>query len=77
VQVGCGTYVAHVRGRPYIYFWHYETRGGRRVQVNEYVGPAHAARTRSDALRRCEAYFARVGEELREIQEATISALQR
>jgi len=77
MQVGCGTYLAEVRGRPYLYFWHYETRGGRRVQVKEYVGPAHATRTRAEALRRSEAYFARVDDELRGIRDATVAALQR
>src|SRR5438094_851430 len=39
MQVGCGVYVHPVRERRYLYFWHYESRGGSRVQVKEYMGP--------------------------------------
>ena len=77
MQIGCGTYVAEIHGRPYLYFWHYETRVGGRVQVKEYVGPADAARTRAEAARRCEGYFARAEEELRGIRQVTVAALQR
>jgi hypothetical protein len=64
MQVGCGVYLHTVRGRAYLYFWHYESRGGRRVQIKEYVGPARATRTRDEAFRRCEAYYRRATQEL-------------
>jgi hypothetical protein len=64
MQVGCGVYLHTVRRRAYLYFWHYESHGGRRVQIKEYVGAARAARTREEALRRCEAYYRRATQEL-------------
>ena len=30
VQLGCGLTTKGIRGRPYLYFWHYEERAGRR-----------------------------------------------
>lgn len=32
-------------GREYVDVWRYETRGGRRVQIFEYIGPLGAAAT--------------------------------
>ena len=46
MQIGCGVTTKAIRGRPYLYFWHYEERGGRRVQVFRYLGAL-----RSDAAR--------------------------
>lgn len=77
MQVGCGVYVHEVRGRPYLYFWHYETRGGRRVQVNEYVGPSATPRSRAEAIRRCEAYCARMSQELDRFRAASLEGLRR
>ena len=37
-----------VKGREYLYVWHYETREGRRKQMYDYAGPAGDA----DARRR-------------------------
>lgn len=71
MQVGCGVYVHEVRGRPYLYFWHYETKGGRRVQVNEYVGPSAAPRSRAEAVSRCEAYYGRMAQELERLRAST------
>ena len=42
MQVGCGVATKEIRGRPYLYFWHYEDRGGRRVQVFRYLGAARS-----------------------------------
>ena len=53
MQVGCGLTTKEIRGRPYLYFWHYEERGGRRVQLFQYIGspgpprPAAGSRPRS------------------------------
>jgi len=76
MQIGCGVYEHPVKGRPYLYFWHYETKGSRRVQVKEYVGPARSAESRSEALRRCEAYFQKMSRELRGLRESTLAALR-
>jgi hypothetical protein len=75
MQVGCGVYVHRVRGRPYLYFWHYETRGGSRRQVTEYVGPQGSARAKEEAIRRCQAYYARVGVELERARAAVVADL--
>lgn len=75
MQVGCGVYEHTVRGRAYVYFWHYETRGGRRVQVKEYVGPARLSRTREEARRRCDAFYARAVQDLEQIRKATMMAI--
>jgi len=73
--VGCGVYAHTVRGRAYLYFWHYETRGGRRIQVKEYVGPAGASRSHDEARRRCEAYYARAAQELEQMRRSTLADL--
>ena len=39
-----------------MYFWHYEDRGGRREQVEEYVGPAKDLKAREEVARRVAAY---------------------
>ncbi len=74
MQVGCGVYELTIRDRPYLYFWHYESKGGRRVQVKEYVGPAGSPATRTEAGRRCEAYFDRVAADLVRMRKATIAS---
>ena len=76
MQIGCGTYVHTVRGRPYLYFWHYETRGARRVQVKEYVGPARSPGSWADAAGRCDAYFAGLRRELERMRRATLASLR-
>lgn len=75
MQIGCGVYEHLVRGRTYLYFWHYETKGGGRRQVNEYLGPAVSSRVREEAVRRCEAYYARMGQELERARRATLASL--
>jgi len=75
VQIGCGVYEHTVRGRPYLYFWHYEARGGRRVQIKEYVGAARLDRTRTEAARRCEAYYRRAADTLVRMRDAALASL--
>ncbi len=76
MQIGCGVYEHNVKGGTYLYFWHYETHGGHRVQVKEYVGPAHSGNSRADALRRCEKYFRRAAQELRSLRLATLTSIR-
>lgn len=76
MQVGCGVYAHTVRGRKYLYFWHYETRGGSRIQVKEYVGPVASGRARAEAARRCEAYFARAAQDLDRMRIGTLAGIR-
>ena len=64
MMLGCGYCEKTVHGRRYLYFWHYETRGGRRDQVEEYVGPAHSLRARQEVARKTAAYVRRADGEL-------------
>ena len=49
MQPGCGLRVRKIKGRWYVYVWHFNgPRRGRQVHV--YVGPAEAPRTRERAL---------------------------
>ena len=57
MQVGCGLKVHRINGHEYVYFWHYEPNGGRRKQVQEYVGPARDPASRVEAVRRMSAYY--------------------
>jgi len=75
MQVGCGVYEHRVRGRPYLYFWHYETKAGSRVQMKEYIGPAGSTRSRAEALRQCDGYFARMAQELERERQAALETL--
>src|SRR6266545_7931455 len=52
VMIGCGYCVKTVRKSRYLYFWHYEDRGGRREQIEEYVGPVNDAEAREQIARR-------------------------
>src|SRR5437773_48971 len=45
MQVGCGFRVKAVKGQEYVYFWHYEDRGGKARQVYAYMGPRRSATT--------------------------------
>lgn len=76
MQVGCGVYTHAIRERRYLYFWHYETRGGSRVQVKEYVGPADSLRARTEAGRRTEAYYAHTAEELERTRIANLAGIR-
>ncbi len=64
MMLGCGYCEKTVHGRPYLYFWHYESRGGRREQLEEYVGPARNPRARQEVARRVAAYADRAAAEL-------------
>ena len=64
MMIGCGYCVKTVRRIRYLYFWRYEDRGGRRKQIEEYVGPAKAFRTREEVARRVSAYAERARAEL-------------
>ncbi len=75
MQIGCGVYEHRVRRREYLYFWHYETRDSRRVQVKEYVGPADSSRALEQARSRCEAYYARMALELDRIRRETVASI--
>src|SRR5439155_24346492 len=75
MQIGCGVYVHTIRARAYLYFWHYESKGWSRVQVKEYIAPAKVARSITEAIRRCDAYYLQAAAELhrrRASSEATI-----
>ncbi len=64
MMLGCGFCEKTVHGRAYLYFWHYESRGGRREQLEEYVGPARNPRARHEVARRVAAYAERAQAEL-------------
>ena len=64
MQVGCGLTTKEIRGRPYLYFWRYEERGGRRVQVFQYIGSPRSPASRSRLEAAVAAYYERVGAEL-------------
>lgn len=75
MQIGCGFRIKEIKRRDYVYFWHYEERGGRSTQVYEYMGPrrsAATARRLSDAL---EAYYARAEDELQRERGAVRTAI--
>ena len=59
MMLGCGYCVKTIRKGQYLYFWHYEDRGGRRQQVEEYVGPSSNPRAREEVARRVAAYAER------------------
>ena len=65
MQVGCGFRVKAVKGQDYVYFWHYEDRGGRSRQVYDYMGPCRSAGTARRLAEALEAYYASAGEDLR------------
>jgi len=73
MHIGCGVYELRLRDRPYLYFWHYESKGGRRVQVKEYLGPSGSPDARLQAGRRREAYFDRVAAALARIRQRTVA----
>jgi len=76
MQVGCGAYLHTVRGREYLYFWHYETKGRSRVQVKEYIGPAKSDRSIAVAARRCEGYYDRALAELHRLRASSLATIR-
>jgi hypothetical protein len=73
MMIGCGFCVKTIRRGRYLYFWHYEDRGGRREQIEEYVGPAKDSRVREEVLRRVAAYAERARTEMGKfVQQAKV-----
>ena len=54
-----------IRGRPYLYFWQYEERGGRRVQAFRYLGAARSEAARRRLEEALDAYLGRLEAEIR------------
>ncbi len=75
MQVGCGVSVKRIRGRLYLYFWHYEDRGGRRVQVQQYLGAPRDEATRQRLTLAVETYYDRLQDELRRRRQEALSRL--
>jgi len=65
MELGVGVRVKPVKGRDYLYVWHYEPDGGRRRQVYQYVGPAADADARGRAIDLLEAHARKAIEEAR------------
>ncbi len=65
MQVGCGVTTKQIRGRPYLYFWHYEERGGHRAQVFDYLGSARSEASRQRGVQAIDAYYDRMAADLR------------
>ncbi len=65
MELGVGVRVKPVKGRDYLYVWHYEPDGGRRRQVYQYVGPAADAAARGRAIDLLEAHARKAIEEAR------------
>ncbi len=79
MQIGCGFRIKAVKGRDYVYFWHYEDRGGRSRQVYEYMGPRRSPATPGRLDAALASYFAVKGDELRRqlgANRAAIAALR-
>jgi hypothetical protein len=76
VQIGCGVATKEIRGRPYLYFWHYEDRGGRRVQVFRYLGSARSDTARARLTEAVDAYFDRVAGEIRRLRAELLARVQ-
>ena len=71
MMLGCGYCVKTIRERPYLYFWHYESRRGGREQVEEYVGPVQDSKAREEVARRVSAYVERARSDLGRFLETT------
>ena len=65
MQIGCGVTTKAIRGRLYLYFWHYQERGGRRVQAFRYLGAARSEAARQKLTEALDAYLERVSAEVR------------
>lgn len=77
MQIGCGVYAHVVHGRPYLYFWHYETAKGQRRQIKEYLGSSDVAEVRAEAIRRVDAYFRKAAAELARLRKETLADIAR
>ena len=65
MQIGCGVTTKDIRGRPYLYFWHYEERAGRRVQMFRYLGSARSEAARQKLAEALDDYVERVSADVR------------
>lgn len=65
MQIGCGVTTKEIRGRRYLYFWHYEDRGGRRVQAFRYLGGVRSDAARAKLEEVLDAYLDRITAEIR------------
>ena len=70
-MIGCGYCVKTIRRGRYLYFWHYEDRGSRREQVEEYVGPLKDGQAREEVARRVAAYAERARTAMGRFVDAT------
>lgn len=75
MQIGCGVYAHTVRGRSYLYFWHYETEKGRRRQAKEYLGAADLRIVRREAARRVDEYFREARRDLERLRLETLASI--
>ncbi len=79
MQIGCGFRIKAVKGRDYVYFWHYENQAGRSRQVYAYIGPRRSPATAGRLEAALDSYYAAKGDELRRQlrgHRAAIAALQ-
>ena len=74
MQIGCGIRTKPVKGRDYVYFWHYETREGRRRPVYDYFGPARNPDSSRRAVEAMEAYARKAIDEARRRLQAQRAA---
>lgn len=74
-MIGCGYREKTIRCRRYLYFWHYESRGGGREQVEEYLGPARDPRTREAVAQRISEYVGKAQAEMARFLETTTREL--
>ncbi|TLZ78347.1 MAG: hypothetical protein E6K07_05840 [Methanobacteriota archaeon] len=77
MMIGCGYCVKTIRRGRYLYFWHYEERGGRREQLEEYIGPTTDPRSREVVVRRVEAYADRARREMERFVQRTKTEIAR
>lgn len=76
MELGCGVRAMTVKGREYLYVWHYESRGGRRKQMYDYVGPVGDPDARRRAGEALETYSRRaIDEARRRSQSSRIAAM--
>jgi hypothetical protein len=65
VQLGCGVTTKEIRGKPYLYFWQYQERGGRRIQAFRYLGSARSEGARRKLEEALDAYLEQLDAEIR------------
>ncbi len=75
MQVGCGLTTKEIRGRPYLYFWHYEEQGGHHVQVFRYIGSPSSPAARPKLEAAIATYYEHLTSELRERRAQLLARL--